>query len=198
MRRLITIIVVYFIAAVAPSYAQFLPAFINFAASGGHGSAVTVFSVTPSGDNAGNNGFTVRVLTGTIGTGGTQVRCTWSAGTGGTMSSPRASVGISSGVNTNTVSTPVETLFGGGSGFAPIPASGSVTSDWTNLTSLTTDKIICLLYINTVGGVGDGHMAIQAGSSTGSIEVAGDQTANATGGATGATYYALTKVEVRQ
>jgi hypothetical protein len=112
--------------------------------------------------NNGDSGLTLRGLYGigfannvalTSGNNGGDwpVRVTFKAdSSNGNWQVDHASIGVSTGVGSNTTATPVELKFGGASGF--IVAQGtSITSDWVLIPAFTTSNVLVVIYDQTTG-----------------------------------------------
>lgn len=109
---------------------------------------------TPSvalGTNDGNTVISFRnSVVVTAGSNG-QVRATFSSGTATAQTAANCSIGVHSGVDGwATASTPVELLFGGGSGFT-IPSNSQITSDFVSLNFAITDRLVVTIDLTGTG-----------------------------------------------
>lgn len=110
----------------------------------GFGPPVSIYGPTAvAGDNGNTGGFSVRVLTGSISGNYTQVRVSWKGGSVAGLIADHCSIGVHT-ANGDTAATPVETLFGGVSGFTG-SVGGTNVSDWTNFTVANGDVLVCIL-----------------------------------------------------
>lgn len=104
----------------------------------------TVYSNAYTGSLTINTGVSYRAPTdATISAGGTQVRVTFKAGTGGTMVVANCSIGIQSAAEVTTA-TPVELKFSGVSGFS-IASSATILSDWATLTTSNGQTLVVVI-----------------------------------------------------
>jgi len=90
-------------------------------------------------------GAAVAVASGPLG----QVRVTLKTGNNASpgvqgITCDHVSIGVSTGTMPNTVATPVELTFGGSSGCTIDTASAQQTSDWANLSFLSTDTLVVI------------------------------------------------------
>jgi hypothetical protein len=99
----------------------------------------TIYSASAPGANAGNTGFSFRVPYAISAASLGQVRVTFQASSAAVFSCGHCSVGVAA-TSPNTVATPVELTFTGSSGFS-ISNSGTIVSDWVNLSALITDHL---------------------------------------------------------
>lgn len=114
----------------------------------GFGPPVSIYGPTAvAGDNGNTGGYSIRVLTGVISGNYTQVRVSWKGGSSAGIIADHCSIGKHTS-NGGTAATPVETLFGGVSGFAG-SAGGTNVSDWTNLTVANGDVLVCIIDQNS-------------------------------------------------
>ncbi len=147
----------------------------------------SIFSQTIGTDDTGSSGYSHRNLCQGVLSNGTALTVTFKAASTGTWTVAHASVGIQSS-KYNTVSTPVELLFSGSSGFS-LAASGTVTSDLTSLTFNKGDTLIVIVDVttnngkmNTTGGSGERYFlaatssynVASPGGSWGTSATAGD------------------------
>lgn len=133
---------------------------IGFGAGGGFGSPTTIWSATLGTDGSGWENYSVRNLAESLSGGGTQVRVRFVASAAASLTLDHASVGIRTS-NADTSATPVELLFSGASGFT-ITAGNTLTSDWADLTFLSSDTLVITCDV----AASNGNPKVTSGGST--------------------------------
>lgn len=125
----------------------------------GGGGPTTLFSASPAlNANDVNTGTSFRICCPITGSSSTQIRATFQASTTTGLTTGHCSIGKRDPAEVpnypNTLATPLQLLFSGGSGFS-IGSSASITSDWLTLSgfSLTTgDQAVVIFDATTPGG----------------------------------------------
>jgi hypothetical protein len=147
-------------ACVIPSDAAFPNSGKKYGFSGGCGGPKTIFTASPTGNNALTPAQSLRQVANGLSpsTGCTQVRVTYKSGTGSVVMN-NVSVGIQVTAG-QTSAIPTELLFSGGHGFT-IGASTSITSEWTATTMPGASNLIV---------VGDCSATCNVGNTATSIE----------------------------
>lgn len=161
------------------------------AAYGGAAAPTTIASFSPADDGFDLGNYTVRnIVTTSASAGGTQIRVTFTSHSVASAID-NSSVGIRTGANGSTVSTPVELLFSGASG--PGTWTGLKTSDWANLTVSPGDPIVVIIDFGAASSSkhADGIQSCYYAAGTNSYNVA------SVSYATNANVYCISSVEVR-
>ena len=118
--------------------------------------ASTIYTNALPTGNSSSDGYSLRNICPVTASGKDQARVVFYSGTSApTLVAAHCSIGIWDGTSNvpNTVSTPVELLFGGGHGFSL--ATGLIkTSDWVNLTGFTNANDLVVIIDVTSGNYG--------------------------------------------
>lgn len=119
-------------------------------AAGGYGSPSTAWSASPGLTTSAYENYSIRVRTTTLSAGGDQVRVRFATGSS-SFDVDNCSVGIANGSTEDTTATPVELLFSAASGFT-MSSSSTLTSDWVNLTTTTSDALVVIMDVSSTNG----------------------------------------------
>lgn len=126
----------------------------GFGASSGRGPAQTAWSATLDTNDSGSANYCIRTKAGLLLFGGNQVRVRFVAPTSGSnFTVDNASIGVMGGATAPDCTTdpPVELKFSGSSGFN-LTAGNTITSDWTDLVTTTSDYVIVNIDHASTGG----------------------------------------------
>lgn len=126
---------------------------IGFGAGGGYTDPVSVWSKTLNYETNGWANYSLRNQAISLSGGGNQARVRFQAGPSGPFVIANAAIGIKAAAGNawDTVAVPVELLFSGASGCS-ITAGQMLTSDWADLTFLSTDTLIVVIDYAASGG----------------------------------------------
>lgn len=157
-----------------------------------------IWSETLDADSANVGDYSLRqIISSIVGTGPwNEIRVTFQAGAATGLSADNCAVGIRSGSSDDTMATPTELLFSGGSGFS-ISAGQEITSDWLSFSFTHTDELLVVNDVSSgtqvvryLGSGADGDY-LSAGSNT-------YNTATVSMSSGGSRAFGVNKVEARK
>jgi hypothetical protein len=177
------IIILIFILYASPAFAQ-----------------TTIFTDTLNSSDSGNAGQSLRDVLTITGGAQSQVQVTFTGKAGSTTVVDHASIGISTGTNSNTTTTPVELTFSGGHGFTFPNGSTNITSDWVNLSGFTSsNKLVVIVDFDATTGGGDYGINTTTATATGYFFNPGAtyNVASPSGGSNVGTYGIVATIQTR-